>query len=131
MVVVDTSVWVDWFAGRENAHTGWLRNAVGQDALGLTDLSLCELLRGARDERQAGMLERTVEPFQVLGAAGPDMARLAARHYRHLRGLGHTPRNTIACLIAAFCMREGFALLHRDRDFDAFEVHLGLRVVHP
>ena len=59
------------------------------------------------------------------------MAIAAAQNYRSLRARGHTIRKTIDCLIATFCLREGHALLHRDHDFDPFEEHLGLRVVHP
>ncbi|MGA7315728.1 MAG: hypothetical protein WBX22_17330 [Silvibacterium sp.] len=68
---------------------------------------------------------------EVFATGGVELAVASARNYRTLRALGHAVRKTVDGLIATFCLDPGHALLHRDRDFDPFEKHLGLRVVHP
>ena len=131
MVIIDTTVWVDYFHGVENSETAWLDTELDRQRLGLTDIILCEVLQGVRDDATANDVERTLLKLEVFETGGLALAREAARNYRALRGRGHTVRKTIDCLIATFCLREQHSLLHRDRDFDAFEELLGLSVVHP
>jgi predicted nucleic acid-binding protein len=69
--------------------------------------------------------------FEIFETGGEDLAVVSAQNYRLLRTHGHTVRKTIDCLIATFCLIQGHSLLHRDRDFDAYEKHLGLQVIHP
>jgi predicted nucleic acid-binding protein len=90
-----------------------------------------EVLQGVRDEPAANDVERQLLKLEVFETGGVDLAREAARNYRTLRGRGHTVRKTIDCLIATFCIRERHLLLHRDRDFDPFEMFLELSVIHP
>ena len=97
----------------------------------MTDIILCEVLQGVRDESTAASVEGQLLRLEVFEAGGVDVAREAARHYRTLRSRGHTVRKTIDSLIATFCIRERHSLLHRDRDFDPFERFLDLSVVHP
>ena len=92
---------------------------------------LCEVLQGVRDEFVAKDVERKLFKLEVFETGGVDLARETARSYRALRSRGHPVRKTIDCLIATFCLREQHALLHRDRDFDAFEKFLELSVIHP
>jgi predicted nucleic acid-binding protein len=131
MVIVDTTVWVDYFRGTRNPETDWLDVEMDRQRLGLTDIILCEVLQGVRDEATARSVERQLLKLQVFDAGGVDMARAAAQNFRTLRSRGHTVRKTIDCLIATFCLREHHSLLHRDRDFDVFEQLLDLSVVHP
>ena len=131
MVIVDTTVWIDYFRGISNPETKWLDDELGRRRLGLTDVILCEVLQGVRDELTAGDVERQLLKLQVFRSGGVELARDAARNYRLLRSRGRTVRKTIDCLIATFCIREQHALLHRDRDFDPFEQLLELAVVHP
>lgn len=131
MVIVDTTVWIDYLQGFTNPETDWLHAELDRQRLGLTDVILCEVLQGVRDERAAKDVERQLLTLQVFESGGIDLALEAARNYRTLRGRGHTVRKTIDCLIATFCIREDHSLLHRDRDFDSFEKFLGLSVVHP
>lgn len=131
MVIVDTTVWIDYFRGLTNPETDWLDAEIDRQRLGLTDIILCEVLQGVRDESTAASVEGQLLRLEVFEAGGVDVAREAARHYRALRSRGHTVRKTIDSLIAAFCIRERHALLHRDRDFDPFERFLDLSVVHP
>jgi predicted nucleic acid-binding protein len=131
MVVVDTTVWVDYLQGAQNPETEWLHTELDRQRLAVTDIILCEVLQGVRDERTAVEVERILLELEVFEVGGVALARQAARNYRALRGRGHTVRKTIDCLIATFCLREEHSLLHRDRDFEPFETFLGLSVVHP
>ncbi len=131
MVIVDTTVWIDYFQGVENPETEWLNTELDRQRLGLTDIILCEVLQGVRDDVVAREVERRLLNLEVFDTGGVEVAREAARNYRALRSRGHTVRKTIDCLIATFCLRGQHSLLHRDRDFDPFEKFLELSVIHP
>ena len=131
MVIVDTTVWIDYFQCVKNPETDWLDEELDRQRLGLTDVILCEVLQGVRDDVVAREVEQTLLELEVFETGGVDLAREAARNYRALRSRGHTVRKTIDCLIATFCLREQHSLLHRDRDFDPFEEFLELSVIHP
>jgi predicted nucleic acid-binding protein len=129
VVIIDTTIWVDYFRGVRTPQTDWLNLQAGQQRLGLTDLILCEVLQGVLDDAQFAEVRRTLLKFHVMPMGGTALALNAARNYRTLRAQGHTVRRTIDCLIATFCLMHDHVLLHNDRDFDAFEHVLGLRVV--
>lgn len=131
MVIVDTTVWIDYLQDIRNPETDWLEAELDRQRLGLTDVILCEVLQGVRDEAAATAVERQLLKLEVFQTGGVDLARESAKNYRTLRARGHTVRKTIDCLIATFCLREQHSLLHRDRDFDAFERLLNLSVIHP
>ena len=131
MVIVDTTVWVDYFRGAENPETDWLNTELDRQRLGLTDIILCEVLQGVRDDLVAKEVEGHLLMLEVFETGSVALAREAARNYRALRSRGRTVRRTIDCLIATFCLREQHSLLHRDRDFDSFEKVLKLSVIHP
>jgi predicted nucleic acid-binding protein len=131
VVIVDTTVWVDYFRGISNAETDWLDAELDRQRLGVTDLIICEVLQGVRDEGTATDVEQQLLKLEVFAAGSIDLARESARNYRTLRNQGHTVRKTIDCLIATFCIRQQHSLLHRDRDFDPFERFLQLSVVRP
>ncbi len=131
MVIVDTTVWIDYFGGVINGETVWLDRALGRDRLGLTDLIFCEVLQGVRSEAAFVHVLDELMKLRVFTAGGPELAVTAAHNYRILRQRGFTIRKTIDCWIATFCLLSGHKLLHRDRDFDMFETVLGLQVVHP
>jgi predicted nucleic acid-binding protein len=97
----------------------------------LTDLILCEVVQGFREDWKFERVASELRLLPILDSGGADMAIASARNYRVLRAKGITVRKTIDCLIATFCIEQGHVLLHRDRDFDPFEVHLGLRVIQP
>jgi predicted nucleic acid-binding protein len=130
MVIVDTTVWIDYLRGAVNPEASWLVWRLQQQSLGLTDLILCEVLQGIRDPRTLAQVRNDLLQFHVFHAGGTELAIVAAQNYQILRARGHTVRKTIDCLIATFCLEAGHALLHRDCDFDVFEKELGLRVVH-
>jgi predicted nucleic acid-binding protein len=130
VVIVDTTVWIDYFQGVTSPETDWLHAELDRQRLGLTDVILCEVLQGVRDESAAEDVERQLLKLEVFETGGVDLAKEAARNYRTLRSRGHTVRKTIDCLIATFCIRQQHSLLHRDRDFEPFEKFLELSVVH-
>jgi predicted nucleic acid-binding protein len=130
MVIVDTTVWVDYLRGVQNPETQWLNRGLDRRRLGLTDVILCEVLQGIPDDRSFVRVHRELLRFEVFATGGAGLAVAAARNFRTLRRQGRTVRKTIDCLIATFCIRERHLLLHRDRDFDPFEKVLGLSVVH-
>jgi hypothetical protein len=130
MVIVDTTVWIDYLAGVVNAESAWLDRALDRERLGLTDLILSEVLQGVRDDAFTRVRDDLMR-FRVFAAGGPDLAIAAAQNYRRLRQRGFTIRKTIDCWIATFCLLSGHKLLHRDRDYDTFERVLGLQVVRP
>lgn len=131
MVIVDTTVWVDYLNGVATPEVMWLDAHLTAERLGLLDLMLCEVLQGLDTDTDAARVLRDLRRFEVFRTGGIDLAVEAARRYRQLRARGRTVRKTIDCLIATFCLLHGHALLHSDRDFDPFEEMLGLRVVHP
>ncbi len=131
MVIVDTSVWVDYFNGHENPESNWLELHVDQQRLGLTTIIVTEILQGLGDEKTAALVEAELLQFEIFEASSRALAVQSAKNYRALRRRGKTPRKTIDVLIATFCIQGRHSLLHRDRDFDPFEEHLGLTVVHP
>lgn len=131
MTIVDTSVWIDYLRGTTTPHTGWLDAHLTTERIGLLDVMVCELLQGVGDDRTAASLLRQLRRFAIHETGGVDLAAATAANYRTLRARGITVRKTIDCLIATWCIREGHALLHTDRDFDPFAEHLGLRVVDP
>lgn len=130
MVLIDTSVWIDFLNGVRTPETDWLDEQLPQQRLGVLDLVICEVLQGVASETEAGMVLSELKRLEVFATGGMDLAVAAARNYRLLRRKGRTVRKTLDCLIATFCLLDGHTLLHCDRDFDAFEKELGLRVVH-
>lgn len=132
MVIVDTTVWIDYLRGTVNPQTDWLNDQMSSQRIGLTDLILCEVLQGIREPIAFSQIQdELLGRFCVFETGGNDLAIAAAQNYRTPRERGYSVRKTIDCLIATFCIKAGHELLHRDRDFDAFERALGLRVVHP
>ncbi len=129
MVLVDTSVWVDYFAGVANPETEWLDFELDKQRLGVADLNLCEILQGLRSDAEIRQVQRQIVKCEIFDTGGEEMAVSSAENFRLLRKRGFTVRKTIDCWVATFCLREGHTLLHRDRDFSPFEKVLGLRVV--
>ncbi len=129
MLVVDSSVWIDFFNNAEHPAVEQLSLMLdhGEVRLVVPDLVLYEVLRGFRHEAPYRAARRLLESLTVEGTASADLALAAAQHYRSLRAQGVTVRSPIDVLVAAFCIERDYALLHRDRDFQAFEDLRGLR----
>lgn len=131
MVIVDTTVWIDYFRGADNAETAWLEGHLGRQRLGLTDLIVCEVLQGIREQDEFLRTRNELLKLHIFSSGGIEIAVAAARNYRELCNQGYAVRKTIDCIIGTFCLESKHELLHRDRDFDCFETILGMRVVHP
>ncbi|WP_233255902.1 type II toxin-antitoxin system VapC family toxin [Falsiroseomonas bella] len=127
---MDTSVLIDFLRGVRSPEALKLLDLLGDDAVIVGDLVLCEVLQGMPTEREARRVEAQLRRAIVVGMVDDLLATEAAAHDRLLRGKGVTIRKTMDLLIATFCLSEDLPLLHRDRDFDAMEQHLGLRVLH-
>jgi predicted nucleic acid-binding protein len=132
VLVVDSSVWIDFFNDRPEPAAEMLDQllAHGEVRIVVPDLVLFEVLRGFRREREHRQARLLLESIGIHATGGAGLALAAAAHYRALRALGMTMRSPIDVLLAAWCIEEDFALLHRDRDFEAFEELRGLRVWH-
>jgi predicted nucleic acid-binding protein len=129
MILVDSSVWIDYLRGTDTPQTRKLDALLGTVPLAVGDLILTEVLQGCGSERQFNDVERRLSSLTRVTLGGPDVAVEAARNFRRLRAKGVTVRKTIDTVIATRCLLDGYELLHDDRDFDAFETHLGLLVV--
>ena len=128
MWIVDSSVWIDYFGGKVTPQTDLLQTALGWQAIALGDIILCEVLQGYRRQHDFYAARQALLLFPVYTVGGTEIALKSAENYRALRHQGITVRKTIDCLLATFVIERGFTLLHSDRDFDPFEIHLGLRV---
>jgi len=131
MVIVDTSVLVAYLGGRVNPQTEWLDGHSGSRRLGITTQILSEVLQGIRDDEQFRETLKTLEKLAIFEAGGKGLAVASAQNYRALRKRGLTIRSLIDCFTATFCIVNSYELLHNDRDFEPFEEHLGLVVLHP
>src|SRR5216684_5610009 len=129
MTLVDTSVWIDYFNELSTPETNLLDRLILAERLLVGDLILTEVLQGFRAEAAFNRARALLSAFEFEPMVGRDIAIAAAHNRRALRARGVTVRGTIDALIATFCIEEGHDLLHRNRDFDPFERHLGLRVV--
>jgi predicted nucleic acid-binding protein len=128
LILVDSSVWIDYFRGRITAQTEKLDGLLGQELLAIGDLILTEVLQGFDNERDFSDAGKMLTSLDVVELGGREIAMQAAKNFRVLRRLGVTVRKTIDTVIATRCIESGFDLLHNDRDFDPFAKHLGLRV---
>lgn len=132
MIVVDTTVWVDFFRDSTTWQVAQLVGLIDDDeAVCLTDVVLTEILQGLRTDRDARRVERRLAAFEVLRLEELDDFRRAASLYRQARSAGYTIRRTLDCLIASVCVRDGAVLLHGDADFDHLAACTALDVVPP
>jgi predicted nucleic acid-binding protein len=129
VILVDSSVWIDYFKGTATAQAARLDELLGNEPLVIGDLILTEVLQGFHDDRDFHRARRMLTALTVVELGGQDIAIQAARNFRTLRRKGVTVRKTIDTVIATRCIESGYELLHSDRDFDPFAKHLGLRVV--
>ena len=127
MILVDSSVWIDFFNGRASRETDLLDNLLESDLLLTGDIVLTEVLQGFRTESDFRRAKRALDQLEFRPMLGRAIALKSATNYRMLRAKGITVRKTIDMLIATFCIENHHELLHSDRDFDPIQQHLGLR----
>ncbi|MDR3774446.1 MAG: PIN domain nuclease [Terracidiphilus sp.] len=131
MVIVDSSVWIDYLNRRHTPETHWLSGPSSIRAVVLPTLVLAEVLQGIRHNSRFRQAEQFFRTLPVVDSFDYSMTVQAAVNFRTLRALGVTIRSTVDCLIATFCIENGHQLLHCDGDYDYFERHLSLTVLHP
>jgi predicted nucleic acid-binding protein len=126
VIVVDSSVWIDFLNGRNASHVERLHAILGTDEIIVGDVMLCEVLQGLDGERPARQVESLLRRFEIVPMAGEGIAVAAARNFRSLRRRGITIRKTIDLLIGTWCIENRRPLLHHDGDFRPMARHLGL-----
>lgn len=126
MILVDSSVWIDYLRDADTWQVERLDTLLGHEQAAIGDLILAEVLQGIRTDRAFGEALDLLGALPLLTIGGRDLAVQSARNYRALRLRGITVRKTIDSLIATLCIRESLPLLYSDRDFDPFVEHLGL-----
>ena len=129
MILVDSSVWVDYFRGKDTPQTDRLDLLLDREPVAIGDLILVEVLQGFIHDRDFQRAKALFASLELIELGGGDIAHRAAANFRRLRALGKTVRKTIDTIIATRCIQERHALLHSDRDFEPFVEHLGLRSV--
>jgi predicted nucleic acid-binding protein len=129
LILVDSSVWIDYFKGTITPQTEKLDSLLASELLAIGDLILTEVLRGFSDERDFNEARKLLTSLTIVDLGGRDAAIQAAKNFRVLREFGVTVRKTIDSVIATRCIESGYDLLHNDRDFDPFVKHLGLCTV--
>ena len=129
MILVDSSVWIDYFRGVTNRAAEKLDRLLSEEPLTIGDLILTEVLQGFSNDKGFNEARTLLTSLTVVQLGGRDVAIQAASNARTLRSHGITVRKTIHTIIATWCIASGYALLHDDRDFDPFVRHLGLRIV--
>lgn len=127
MILVDSSVWIDYFRGTATPQTDKLDSLLGVELIATGDLILAEVLQGFTDERDFNQAKKLMTALVLVELGGAELAIQAARNFRTLRARGVTVRKTIDTLIATRCIENGLPLLYSDRDFEPFVEHLGLR----
>ena len=131
MILVDASVWIDYFNGRKTWQTNLLDNLLSDIPIIIGDLILAEILQGFRSDKdyQSAKSFLTDLPFRQMG--GYQVAVQSAQNYRTLRKKGVTVRKTIDVIIGTYCIVENLPLLHDDRDFEPMVFHLSLKTLSP
>ena len=130
MILVDSTVWIDYFRSADTPQVALLDSYFGSTHLAIGDLIAVEVLQGVRDEREFKLVKKTLDAFDHVDLVGYELAVAASQNYRLLRDRGFMIRKTIDTLIATYCIVNGLTLLHSDRDFVPFVKHLGLKVAY-
>ena len=130
MILVDSSVWIDYFRSADTPQVVLLDSLLGRSPLAVGDLSAAEVLQGIDDEQQFKRVRKVLDAFEHIELAGYDLAVKASGNYRVLRSMGITIRKTVDTLIATRCIEDGLTLLHADRDFLPFGQYLGLKMAY-
>ncbi len=127
MILVDSSVWIDYFSGNGSPETDFLDGVLGVRAVATGDLILTEVLQGFRHDKDYKTAKRLLEELTIFELLGKKMAIKSADNFRKLRKKGLTIRKTADVIIASFCIEYDLPLLFSDKDFKPFVEYLGLR----
>jgi predicted nucleic acid-binding protein len=130
VILVDSSVWIDYFRSADTAQVALLDSMLGRTRLAVGDLIAAQVLQGVRDQQEFRWVKRTFDLFFHVDLCDYELAVKASENYRLLRAKGITIRKTIDTVIATRCIEDKLTLLHADRDFAPFVEHLGLKVAY-
>lgn len=128
MVLVDTSVWIDFFNGVENRQSDLLDSLLSEQTVLMGDLILAELLQGFDSDREFQLAKEALDPLECVHLGGKELAVQAASNFRRLRSKGITVRKTVDMLIGSWCVQREISLLHNDKDFDRIAQELPLKI---
>ena len=126
MILVDSSVWIDYFNGVDNQQTDTLNDVLGLKPIAIGDLILTEVLQGFKNDKDHKAAKQLLEDLVIFDLVGKDMAVKSADNFRILRKKGITIRKPVDVIIATFCIERKLPLLFIDRDFKPFVKHLNL-----
>ena len=129
MIVVDSSLWIDYFNGTIRKETDWLDESLGVEPIIMGDIILAEVLQGFQNETDFKTAKKILLEIPFMDMIGQELAIKSAMNDRVLRQKGITIRKTIDVMIGTFCIHNDFVLLHNDKDFDPVENHLKLKVM--
>lgn len=127
VILVDSSVWIDYFSGNDSSEADFLDRTLGNRAVAIGDLILTEVLQGFRNEKDYKIAKSMLGELTVFEFLGKKMAIKSADNFRKLRKRGITIRKTADVIIASYCIEHNLPLLFSDKDFQPFVEHLGLR----
>ena len=131
MILVDSSVWINYFNGHSTWQTDLLDHYLSNTPIIIGDLILTEVLQGFRSNTDFETAKSFLSALLFCQIGGYNVAIQSAQNYRILRKAGVTVRKTIDIIIATFCIIEGLTLLHNDRDFDPMVTHFSLKTPTP
>jgi len=126
MILVDSTVWVDYFNGKSTRQTDLLDQKLGIEPIVIGDLIYTEVLQGFQKDPDFEYAKKLLDTLFFQEMLGQSIALASAMNYRLLRRRGVTVRKTIDVMIGTFCIQNDLALLHHDRDFDPMVKYLGL-----
>jgi len=129
VILVDTSVWIDYFNGVENRQTDTLYRILSEQSVLMGDIILTEILQGFDKDKDYRLAKQALDPLDCVHLGGKSLAIEAASNFRYLRSKGITIRKTVDMLIASWCIEHDVELLHNDKDFDRISRELPLRVI--
>ncbi len=129
MIVVDSSVWIDYFNGKKTPQTNWLDSSLGNIPIIVGDLILTEVLKGFQKDKDFKVVRDLLLEMPIMEMGGCDLSIQSALNYRALRKKEATVRKTIDVMIGTFCIHYRLPLLHDDKDFDPMVKFLGLKIV--
>jgi len=131
MILVDSSVWIDFFNETKTPQSHYLDQILGKELIILGDIILLEVLQGIQSDKEYHTVQKSFEDFPVETMLDKESTISCAEKYRYLRRQGITPRKTIDIIIGTFCINNDLYLLHSDRDFLPLVKYLGLKSVLP
>jgi len=129
MILVDSSVLIDYFNGIKNQQTNKLHELLGKEEVVIGDYILTEVLQGFRSDKDFKQAKTVLKAFSCLELCGKEIAEKSAMNFRHLRKNGITIRKTVDVIIGTFCIENDISLLHKDNDFLPLQKHLSLNSV--